>query len=538
MADRRARALALTASGLAAAAGVRLPQDLELWRVAGGRPASAARIESDDPAGALVTALESALTDAERRGGAHYTPPELADQVVASALAKLSGAPSRAFVDPSCGGGAVLLAAGRRLEAAGVPPRVAARDLLWGADIDPLAAAVTEAAIAIWSGGTAPAAGHVVAADVLARGRRAWPTPPPAGFDVVVGNPPFQGQLAKGSSRDASEREALRERFGAAVTPYVDTAALFLLVAVELAARGGRVALVQPRSTAAARDAGGVREALAARARLVDLWAPEGFRFAARVHVCVPVLAVGRRESAPDWAGRLAASDGVPPVRFEAGRRTVGDRATAVAGFRQHYYGLAPHVREAGRSRTLARLGTSGLVDIGSCHWGRRPVRFAGRAWERPAVDRRSLAAGDDPAVAAWVERLMRPKIVVASQTKVVEAAVDRTGSWVPCTPVVSVVPRDERELDLLAAALCSPPASAWAAARVAGSGLSPGAIRMSSDLALSIPLPADRRTWRKAATALAEGDLAAFGRFGTAMHHLPDAVADAVEAWWTDARQ
>ena len=31
------------------------------------------------------------------------------------------------------------------------------------------------------------------------------------------------------------------------------------------------------------------------------------------------------------------------------------------------------------------------------------------------------------------------PKVVVATQTRVVEAAVDPTGEWIPSTPVVSV---------------------------------------------------------------------------------------------------
>jgi hypothetical protein len=159
-------------------------------------------------------------------------------------------------------------------------------------------------------------------------------------------------------------------------------------------------------------------------------------------------------------------------------------------------------------------------------------VRFAGEVWKRPGVDLRSLRR-DEPALADWVARLARPKVVVASQTKVVEAAADHTGTWVPCTPVISVLPRRATDVDLLAAALCAPPAAAWAAARAAGSGLSRSAVRMSSELALAVPLPADRRAWRKAAASLVDGDLDAFAEHGTAMHGLPPASADAVLAWW-----
>jgi hypothetical protein len=355
---------------------------------------------------------------------------------------------------------------------------------------------------------------------------------PTAGFDLVVGNPPFQGQLSRSTTRTAADQARMRARFGDAVSPYVDTAALFLLAGVDLAKRGGRVALVQPRSTAAARDAGPVRAALAERARLTELWAPPGFAFAARVHVCVPVLAVGRREGEPDWGARLAEGEGVPVVALDEGARTVGHLATAVAPFRQHYYGLVPHVREAARAAGARPLVTSGLLDVGRSAWGRQPTRFAGREWRRPSVDRRSLAR-EDPGLAQWVDRLAVPKVLVASQTKVIEAAADPGGRWVPCTPVVSVLPKRPADVDLVAAALSAPPAAAWAAARAAGTGLSPGAIRMSADLALSVPLPADRRRWRQSADALAAGDLDAFAELATAAHRLPDAAAAAVLAWW-----
>jgi hypothetical protein len=403
-----------------------------------------------------------------------------------------------------------------------------ARDLLWGADIDPLAAAVAEAAIALWSGGTPPAPGHVVVADVLATGRAAWPSAPAAGFTAVVGNPPFQGQLAADTARGAPGRAALQARFGARAAPYVDTAALFLLVAVELAAPGGRVALVQPQSIAAARDAGPVRAALDERARLEDLWVPAGEPFPARVQVCVPVLAVGEGGPVADWAGLLAEGRGVPAVDLGRGP-VLGSLAEAVAGFRQHYYGIVDHVHEGGAG---APLVTSGLLSVGACDWGTRPARFAKRTWTSPVVDVAAVRAAD-ARLDRWLERVLRPKVVVATQTRVVEAAADRAGGWVPCTPVVSVVPHDAGAVDLVAAVLCAPPVSAWVARRAAGTGLSPGAIRMSSELALAVPLPGDRALWQQAATSLAGGDLAAYAATATAMYGLPPVVARQVTTWW-----
>lgn len=529
--DPRARSLARLASGLAAGAGIELPPSLRLWELAGGRPAAPA-VPSADPAAALGDALEAALTGDERRQGAHYTPAAVAEHVAALALAGVDPASRPAVVDPACGAGALLLAVGRQLVAGGAPVEVVARDLLWGADLDPMGAAVTESAIALWSGGVPPAPGHVVVADTLRVGRAAWPAAPAGGFDAVAGNPPFQGQLARTTVRGRADRAALQERFGPAVTPYVDTAALFLLAAVDLARRGARVALVQPQSTAASRDAGAVRAALAERGRLVDLWAPREHLFAARVHVCVPVIEVGAGEPVPDWVALVATARGVPEVSLGAGP-VIGDVADVVAGFRDEYYGLVGHVREVA-GVPAAPLVTSGLIDVGAVAWGERPVRFARQRWARPDVDLTALRAAS-PRSAAWADRVRQPKVVVATQTRIVEAAADHGGTWIPCTPVISVLPREGTTVGvaLLAALLDAPPISAWVARRAAGSALSADAVRLSAGLVGAVPLPPDERAWSAAAGALEAGDLERYATCATAMFGLPARQAAAVQAWW-----
>jgi hypothetical protein len=537
--DERARQVAEVAAGLAAGARVALPADLRLWQLAGGRPDRTAPVAAADPAGALVTALEERLGLSERRRGAHYTPPDLADEVVALARVDAS---TRSVVDPACGAGALLLAAARRLAATGADPAAVARDRLYGADVDPLAVAVAEAAIALWSGGARPTAAHLVVGDSLAHGGALWPAAPAGGFDRVVGNPPFQGQLAERTARDADARTAVRARFGPAAAPYVDTAALFLLVAVELAAEGARVALVQPRSTAAARDARPVREALAARARLVDLVAPRRRRFSANVHVCIAVFEVGAPSAADpgvdvdaEWAGRLAGGAGVPLVALD-GPGLVGDLATTVAGFRQHYYALVDHVREGGEG-PVAPLVTSGLLDVGRCAWGERTARFARRGWGRPTVDVAAVAAADER-LGRWLALVRRPKVVVASQTRVVEAAADHDGTWVPCTPALSVVPHEPADVDRLAAALCAPPVAAWAATRTAGTGMSPGSMRLSAAILREVPLPTDDDAWTEATALLAAGDLDRYADAATRMYALAPAEAAAVVRWWHQARR
>jgi hypothetical protein len=466
----------------------------------------------------LVDAYEATLSERARALGAHYTPSALAARV-----AQLAAVGHGPVVDPACGAGALLLAAGDRLVDAGYERAVVARDLLWGADVDPGAVRVAIDAITTWSGGAAPAPGHVVVGDPLLQGEAAWGDPP--AFAAVVGNPPFQGQLASGTARSRAAQRALRARYGDAVVAYVDTAALFLLLGVELAAPGARVAMVQPQSVVASRDAGPVREALAARAALVDLWASEEQLFLANVHVCVPVLEVGSASRA-SWSERLASARGVPAVELDAGA-TLGSMVAAVTGFRQHHYGLVDHVRESEGDDTGA-LVTSGLIDVGRSAWGERPVRFAKRSWARPVVDVAAVHMAD-----GWLDRVLRPKVLVASQTRVLEAVADHLGTWVPATPVVSLVPHEPTGLDLVAAAVCAPPAAAWAARRAAGTGLSAASIRVSADLLTELPLPPDRAAWRRAAVALRAGDLHAFAPLATAMHGLPRQAAVEVLTWW-----
>jgi hypothetical protein len=532
----RARELAGTAVALAAGAGVDLPDSLALWRLAGGRPSGVHPEHAADPAAALGEALERRLGTAERRRGAHYTPPWLADEVVQRALPRPRSEPPATVCDPACGAGAMLLAAGRHLVAWGRRPELVARELLWGADLDPLGAAVAEAAVALWSRGVPPAAGHVVAGDALTAGRAAWPRAPASGFGAVAGNPPFQGQLAADTARSRTAAAALRARFGpAAAGPYVDTAALFLLLGTELTRPGGRVALVQPLSVVAARDASPVRDALAATAALRELYVPPGRAFpSAAVRVCVPVLEVGA-EGGSDWPAALLQLEGTPQPDRPDGP-TVGSVARCIGSFRDEYYGLVPHVREADGVPS-APLVTCGLLEVGRMRWGERPVRFAKRTWQRPVVDLRDLERSGSR---AWrhVCRVQRPKVVVASQTRVAEAAPDHGGTWIPSTPAVSVVPEDPAMVGPLTAALCSPPVSAWLASAGAGTGLADGAFRVSADRVDRLPLPVEPGCWSAGTAAFERWVRGEAGRRPwaeqmTAAYGLHGDRAEEVVDWW-----
>jgi hypothetical protein len=463
----RARALGGVVRAVAGAAGVALPplQLLERW----GPPADVALPAEDCAPGVVPRATEALLPRAERRRlGAYATPPVVAAELVGRALAASpSHAPS--VFDPAAGGGALLLAAA----GAGV-------DLLAGLDLDPVAAAAATAALCLQTGGRA--VHEVATGDALDPGR--WPVRP----DVVVGNPPFRSPLRGGGpGRD--------RRLG----PYADVATAFLLRSLDEVAPGGVVALLLPASFLSARDAAPARRLAGERAELVDVWRPP-VRFAgAAVHVCAVVLRAGTGTAPPgSWSPLVAGAPDVPVVPH--GR--VGDRFEVAADFRAQYYALAPHVVEGPGGADPARfppLVTSGLVDPAECAWGRRPARHGRRRWDAPRVDLDGLAAAGH---GAWAGRRLVPKVVVATQTRVVEAAVDETGAWLPSVPLVSVTGPPDRLWHAAAALLC-PVITAGALRRAAGAALDPDHIKLGAPQVRSLPLPAEGADWDVAADAV-----------------------------------
>jgi hypothetical protein len=574
---RRAGVVADAVAQAAAASGVALDDGLLIWSLAGAPPASLVATRPHTPLGAaaagaldpvdLVGAALEAATDGERRRaqGLHVTPRWLAEHLVTLALPSPPPRPAGdaawpTVCDPACGGGVFLVAAARLLHGRGVGRRHVVRHLLWGADIDPLGLAAAEAALALWAG-EPPPPGRLVVGDPLGHGRAVWPDPPPDGFDAVVGNPPFQSQLGRATARSAADQRRLRARFGSPVRAYTDTAWLFLLVGCELVRPGGRVVLVEPQSLVAARDAAAVRAAVDRHAVLRDLWLDEGRVFRAAVRVCAPVLELrADGASQPDppavsaavrasadgptsdgddrWGTLWALALDLPALRVDS-RHTLGERATVVAGFRDEYYGLVDLVREldpSDRADAVAPLVTSGALDWAACAWGDRPIRFAKRRWRAPVVDRSRLATVAPRAARRWVERTRVPKLVVATQTRVVEAAVDHEGAWVPSVPALAVVPADPDDMWRLAAALLSPAATAWLARRAAGTGLERGALKVAGPDLAALPLPADQACWDAAALAL-RGLVAAPGPAALDAYLVAIAqaygVPGSLTAWW-----
>lgn len=517
----------------------------------------------------VAAGYEGARRAAERAGrasaaGAWYTPPDVVQAVLDAALGGGAGAkprrpgqggrPARAgcggdVVDPACGTGHFLVAAAERVGAAHVH----------GMDLDPMAVAIARVRMRLRFG-RIPARWRTAirCGDALAAG--AWDG---RAFAAVVGNPPFLGQLSARTARSTAQRDALRRRFGGAVSRYADTASAFLLLGAELAPRG-TVALVQPLSVLSAADSAEVRVACGRRLPLGSVRVLRPDAFGAEVRTCVVALAAGaggpvdaldpegRRSELPrslfaggSWGAALAAARQVPAPGARRTEGTLDDWMNATSDFRQHYYGLRGLVHEARGARpSVARpaLVTVGAIDAARLGWSKRSVRIHARDFRAPTVARSELEG--HAVLGPWVRARGVPKVLVATQTRAIEAWVDDRGTALGSTPVITAVPRSGKDLWRVGAAILAPPTAAEAWWRHAGAAMSAGAVRISASQLRKLPAPGVRAAWDRGARALQawqrSGRDADRLRFAEAMcdaYGVPSGDGrDRLLSWWTTA--
>ena len=510
----------------------------------------------------IVLEHEQQASPADRkRRGAWYTPRVLVDELVRLTFEGLDEQPAL-VVDPSCGGGGFLLGVLDHLVAGGVPPERALGRVA-GIDIDASAIAAARRAIGVWCRrhGLPRAAVNRVrfrTADALDGLPRGWPRP-----SIIIGNPPFASPLRGGSFPERAHRA--RRADDELLGPYADLASLHLLAAVRNCLPGGRVCLVLPQSLLAGRDTAGLRSWLDIAAPPTALWISSVGQFQASVNVWAPVLSVSGERGAvrvtgstgasgtasrltgpAPWSGLAAEAMGIPDPGIDDRSRTFGSLATATAGFRDEYYGIAAACREAKADDDGdLRIVTSGSLDPLCCGWGRQEVTLAKQRWLRPVADRSAF----DGALGRWVDQQCRPKLVLPTQSRVFEPVIDTVGNLLPVTPVLSVNAPPEA-LGRLAAVLLAPPVVAWAHRRWFGTALSVGAMKLAArDLTL-LPLPSSERPgaaqrWDHAAELALSIDpfagdaadaahrrttLETIGRLMTEAYGAPESLFD----WWS----
>jgi SAM-dependent methyltransferase len=493
-----------------------------------------------------------------KASGSYYTPPDVVDGLLRVCLDPLlteledRGAEAVAGVrilDPTCGTGNFLYAAFERVLAALVRCGIsydaaAAKAVLCvvGVDLDSAAVDICRAILrrAGGNGVDAPALERqIICADSLVMPRQApltlfasddqpatdWETlmsevGAHAGFDVVIGNPPYLSQLQTETMFSAPYIDKVKARFADAARGYVDPAALFLLVGLDALKERGCLCLVEPLAVLSTRGAINVRQSLLARATLTDVWFAEERVFDdADVEVWAPVLRTGVLRmpvalsrgrgftnvgtadppnlEAESWGSLLAVRRGVPTRNWSTAG-TLADIASATADFRDQYYGLAGHIVDSAEGGVdLPRLVTSGLIDPARLMWGQRSTTFNRVRFVAPRVNVAELSED----LQAWARKRLVPKVLVATQTRVLEPIVDFDGSLLPSVPVVTVETSGD-SLWRVAAVLGSPPIAAIAASRHFGAALSADALKLSARDILALPLPSGTEDWDASAKA------------------------------------
>ena len=433
------------------------------------------------------------------------------------------------------------------------------RAVLEGRDIDP----ATRATVQDLAGRHRFTHLHLAFPDVFA-GR--------GGFDVVIGNPPFLSQLREKTVSGRRVASLQRHRYSGIAHALSDSAYLFLELSCQAARPfNGYVGLVQPESVLAADGAAALRKAIAARSTIEALWVAGEKIFGANVLTCFVVVRNGI-QSRPSllkrsrgasfvtyeplhqstseiadlktWGPLISECFGIPRIDLPEDCSPLGDAVSATADFRDQYYGLAPFVREYDEEdcakSQFVPLITVGLIDPMRSRWGASPTKFNKSHWIAPVVDVDRLRASSN--LGDWVDQRLVPKLLVATQSKVIEVLPDEAGTLLPSVPVISVVP-SKISLWHAAALLSSPVLTAWSAAHYLGVSLSTSSIKLSARQIQELPMPRRSEAWDEAAIQ-ARHAFRAHSTEGRAKHlqHLGALMCDAFEIqgseglldWWS----
>jgi hypothetical protein len=151
-----------------------------------------------------------------------------------------------------------------------------------------------------------------------------------------------------------------------------------------------------------------------------------------------------------------------------------------------------------------------------------------------------------DGTLGPWIDKRRVPKVVMATQTRVLEVIVDEPGRFVASIPLITITPSDTSRLWHLAAALASPVICALALRKFAGAALNADAIKLSAKQVLQLPLPVPSPAWDaaaehfRAATAATDGSArlvslqAMAGATVDAFQVPPEHREHLLTWWWT----
>lgn len=538
-------------------------------------------------------------TGVQIRQGSFYTPLDVVEQLLALSLVpRLSKTTTPhdipKVLDPSCGTGNFLVIAALmmqdRLCELGLPEDeaidLAIRRGIYGVDIDANAVAQSRKSLSILTDGrvsVSEISRNIVCADSLALDSPngtgsgqldlfaeediSWSGLFPqifqtdsSGFDFITGNPPFLNQLETATALDAHTMNSLQKRFGESISRLTNPASVFMLVALGLAANDGEILMIQPLSFLATAHSSEIRQLLASRGRIANIWICFEHIFEASVEVAAVHIKFPKIDGQTDlylgrefevaaktdttawdrdtWSMALSLAQGFPSVTLDDSE-TFGQIAVASAAFRDQYYGLVGAVVEEGQaSENSLRLATVGLIDPAVCRWSQTTTRFAKESFEKPVV----LLDRLDSGIRQWAESMLGQKLLVATQSRVIECFVDFDGNYLPGVPLVTVR-CSGHDIWKVGTALSAPPVSLWAAGKHLGGGLSSDVLRLTAKDLLSLPIPIDDSKWVEGSVVFREAHYARSDNerttllieMGAIMCEAYGVTDKSVLEWWTD---
>lgn len=373
--------------------------------------------------------------------------------------------------DPACGPGPFLLAAGEALaerlawlrhgtrnpdKAERNSARQAVLPCLHGADTDRLAVRIARHSLWLWSGRPGRTAEEVpsqlVVGDSLGIGIGADEKIDPVdwreiwleifggcdpGFDVILSNPPFANAIERATP------DAIKARLSANYEEIGGTADLsfyFVALADRIACQNGTIGMVLPRGFLSGRAARRLRQRLLRTRppKLMDAPGSQSLFTGADVYVIGLALGPGegcriRRDGAV-LVEKIATVDQdnwwapfcrpiAPVLERSTARSSFEVFASMTTGMAYH---LVPYLDE-GDPLSTHKLVTTGLIDQQVCHWGKRRCRYLRRDYHRPIVRPSTQMPAD---LVRRLERVRRPKILVAGLSNQVEAFLDEKGEY------------------------------------------------------------------------------------------------------------
>lgn len=219
----------------------------------------------------LISVTYTAMLPDETRSrlGAYYTPPPLAERLVAMAAKAGVNWRTCRVLDPACGGGAFLSAVAKPLvqatnHTAPLETLADIADRLKGLEVDPYAAWLSQVFLEATLMPLCHRAGQrlPVVVEVCDSLRKREPTEEDGRFDLVIGNPPY-GKI--------SLPRELRERYRRSLYGHANLYGVFTDLAARFTRNGGVIAYVTPTSFLAGEYFKALRSLLSSSARPVNI---------------------------------------------------------------------------------------------------------------------------------------------------------------------------------------------------------------------------------------------------------------------------